>query len=263
MHPILIQSGPFTVPTYGALVAAGYLLGIWYVKSQLRWIPRMTEEKFWGMVYSCFFAAVLGGKLLFVALNVDLYWSGQMGFFSHFRYGFVFFGGLLGAMAAGVWIVRWLDIDYLATGDYVGTALAMGHAIGRVGCLGAGCCYGRPTELPWGVILGGHPASSTPEHLWGVPLHPVQLYEAAASAAIAGFLLYYVLPRIKKGRLRAGTGFLGYLALYALARFSVEFFRGDDRGGAFLALSVSQWISLAVLAASAELMRRRGIWSRR
>lgn len=263
MHPILIHAGPFILPTYGAFVAVGYLLGILWLKTQIRWMPQMNEEKFWGMVYLLFFGAVMGGKLLFAVLNFDLYWSGQAHFFKNFRYGFVFYGGLLGAIAMGVVCSRWLKLPYAGNADYFGIALPLGHAVGRVGCFGTGCCYGRPTQLPWGVAFGGHPASNTPEELWGVPLHPTQLYEALACAAIAAFLRYYALPKAKNGHLVAGTIFLGYIVLYAVARFFIEFLRGDDRGGFFLALSVSQWISLAAVAACAQLMRRRGIWAKR
>ena len=138
-------------------------------------------------------------------------------------------------------------------------ALCFGHAVGRLGCLAAGCCYGRPTSLPWGIALGGDPASSTPPELWGIPLHPVQLYESLANADIGLFLLTCLLPRARRRELVPGTVFLAYAALYGAARFLIEFFRFDDRGASLPPFSVSQWLALAAVAAAGWLMLRRGV----
>lgn len=256
MHPILIRLGPASVSTYGACVAAAYLIGILWLKSQIPFMPRMSEDKFWTMIYGLFFGAIAGGKLLFVALEWRAYWSGELSFFWDFRYGFVFFGGLLGAIAMGFLVARWCDIPYLGVADYFGAALPMGHWLGRLGCLAAGCCYGRPTTLPWGVRVGGSPASSTPQEFWGMPLHPTQVYDALANVAIFVLLLYRMLPLVKKGKLPPGTVFLSYIFLYSVARFFIEFFRGDDRGGSFLGLFISQWIGLACLAVAAAMIVR-------
>jgi len=262
MHPTLIHFGPLTISTYGFLVAAGYLSGILWLKARMlpgprhAGLPGLTEDKFWTLIYGLFAGAILGGKLLFVALEWRAYAGGQLRFFGDFRYGFVFFGGLLGSMAVGALLVRKLKVPYLATADYFGVALPLGHSIGRLGCLAAGCCYGRPTSLPWGVVLGGDPASSTPVELWGVHLHPTQVYESLANFAIFAFLLKAVLPRVEKGQRPAGTVFLSYVALYSIARFLNEFLRGDDRGGFFLGLSISQWVGLVCLAAAAALLLR-------
>ena len=256
MYPTLIRLGPLTVSTYGVFVAAAYMVGILWLKSQIRFMPRMTEEKFWVMIYGLFFGAIAGGKLLFVAVEWRAFLNGELGFFRDFRYGFVFFGGLLGSMGMGLLIRRWIDVSYLATADYLGVALPMGHWLGRLGCLAAGCCYGRPTSLPWAVRLGGSAASSTPQALWGVPLHPTQLYEAAWNVAICWFLLRRILPRVQKGFLPPGSVLVGYVFLYSIARFVNEFFRGDPRGGDWLQLSVSQWIAVAGVLASAAVMAR-------
>lgn len=262
MHPALIALGPVRISTYGFLVALGYLTGILWLKARMlpsaghAGLVGLTEDKFWTLIYGLFAGAILGGKLLFMALEWRAYASGELRVFADFRYGFVFFGGLLGSMAVGAVLVRRLKLPYLATADYFGVALPIGHAIGRLGCLAAGCCYGRPTSLPWGVVLGGDPASSTPVEMWGVHLHPTQVYESLANAAIAFFLARRVLPEVERGERPAGSVFLGYVALYSVARFLNEFLRGDDRGGFFLGLSVSQWVGLACLAVSAALLLR-------
>ena len=263
MHPILIDFGAFKLTTYGTFVSLAYLAAILWLQSRRGDMPGMTEDKFWTMIYGLFFGAIAGGKLLYVAVEWREFAAGRLSLIGDFRYGFVFYGGVLGALAMGVWVQRRIKVSYAATADYFGVALPMGHALGRLGCLGAGCCYGRPTTLPWGVVLGGSPESSTPERWWGVPLHPTQVYESLANAAICLFLLKVLLPRAKRKELVPGTVFLAYVLLYSLARFVVEFYRGDDRGGFLLGLSVSQWIALAGDAGAAGLALRRGVRARR
>ena len=255
MHPHLIDLGPLSLSTYGAFVAAGYLLGILWLKTQLPFMKEIDEGKFWTMIYGLFFGAVAGGKLLFLFVERRAFLSGEMSLVRDFRYGFVFFGGMLGAAAMGFLVRWWIAAPYRPNSDFFGVALPMGHAVGRLGCLFAGCCYGKPTGLPWAVRLGG-PGSSTPPQLWGVPLHPVQVYESLSCAAIAWFLWAWALPRAKRGELPAGTVWLGYIFLYSAARFALEFFRGDDRGGAAAGLYPSQWIALLCMAATAALMAR-------
>ena len=257
MYPVLIHIGPFTLATYGVLVAAGYLSGILWLKSQIARMPAMDEDKFWTLVYSLFFGAIAGGKILFILVSLPDVLAGRIHLIRDFRYGFVFFGGLLGSMIAGVWAVRKLNIPYLGTADYFGVALPLGHSIGRLGCLASGCCYGKPTSLPWAVKLGGSPFSTTPEDLWGVPLHPTQVYESLANLAIFLAMWKLLLPRVQRGRLAPGTVFLSYVTLYSCARFVIEFLRGDDRGWQAGGLWVSQWVAIAcVLGCAAAIAAR-------
>ncbi|MBI4385850.1 MAG: prolipoprotein diacylglyceryl transferase [Elusimicrobia bacterium] len=255
MLPVLIQFGPLRIATYGLLVATAYLVGVLWLKAQ-RERMGLSESEFWRLIYSIFFGAIIGGKILFVALNWGDFASGSMGILRDFRYGFVFFGGFLGATLSGGLYARRIGKDFLRQADFFAVATPLGHWIGRLGCLAAGCCYGRPTSLPWAIRFT-HPAALVENSLVGVPLHPAQLYEAAGELAIA-FVLYRVLNRIQRGAARRGCAFLGFLVLYSALRFCVEFFRGDDRGAFWLDLSPSQWIALAcALAAGGFAWRQR------
>jgi len=258
MHPVLIALGPLHLSTYGAAVAAGYLVAILWLKSQMAAMG-LDERGFWRLIYCLFFGAIAGGKLLYWAVSYREILDGQLSPLGDFRYGFVFFGGVLGALAMGYVAKLWLGFRFLAIADYIGVALPFGHALGRLGCLAAGCCYGRPTGLPWGIALGGDPASVTPRELWGIPLHPTQLYESAANLGIGFFLLKVLLPRAQRRELSAGTVFLAYVALYSAARFVIEFFRFDDRGASLPPFSVSQWLALTGIAAVAAVLARRGV----
>ncbi|MCX5794321.1 MAG: prolipoprotein diacylglyceryl transferase [Elusimicrobia bacterium] len=258
MHPILISLGPFHLSTYGAAVAAGYLAAILFLKSRMERL-KLDEKGFWRLIYCLFFGALFGGKLLYWAVSYRELLDGRLSLVGDFRFGFVFFGGLLGALAMGYAAKLWVGLDYFATADYAGVALPFGQALGRLGCLAAGCCYGRPTSMPWGIVLGGDPGSVTPRELWGVPLHPTQLYESAADAAIAVFLLKALLPRVERRELVPGTVFLAYVGLYSAARFVIEFYRFDDRGASWPPFSISQWLALAGIAVAVVIMTRRGV----
>ncbi|MFA6002994.1 MAG: prolipoprotein diacylglyceryl transferase family protein [Elusimicrobiota bacterium] len=260
MHPTLISLGGYQLSTYGLAVAGAYLAGILWLKGQSAAMG-LDEQKFWRLIYCLFFGAVLGGKLMFWAVSYRELWDGRLRLLADIRYGFVFFGGLIGALAMGWAAKLWLRFEYMPLADYFAVALSWGQAIGRLGCLGAGCCYGRPTELPWGLIEG-RPGSAVPMELWGVPLHPTQLYEALADAGIGLGLWLWLLPLAQRRRIVPGTVFMAYVVCYGAVRFLIEFLRYDDRGASLPPFSISQWLALAGIAAAAMAMWRRGVKAR-
>ena len=260
MHPMLIRIGAWGLPTYGALIAAAYMSAIFWLKKK-RQAMGLGEDEFWFLIYSIFFGAIAGGKLLYVIVEFRSFLSGELGFFRDFRYGFVFFGGFFGAFFMALWAQRRLKFDRAKVFDYCAAALPLGHAIGRLGCLASGCCYGKPTLLPWGVVLGGDPASTTPRELWGTPLHPTQLYESLANLAIFAFLARWAISRAEAGLIKRGSVVILYIILYSALRFTIEFWRGDDRGG-WAGLSTSQWFGLFAGAVGLAALARRGFWLR-
>jgi phosphatidylglycerol---prolipoprotein diacylglyceryl transferase len=178
--------------------------------------------------------------------------------------GFAYYGGFLGASAGAVYLLRRDHFPFWKAADMAGFAVPLGLAFGRMGCLLAGCCYGRETTVPWALRFP--PGSSASEGAWKAhrlgsmyleshPLHPTQVYESAASLAIAAFCLYVVHP-IKR---YDGQVFVVFVVLYAAARFVIEYFRDDDRG-AVAGLSTSQWIGIVLIAgalAAHFVLRRR------
>ncbi|MBI4345901.1 MAG: prolipoprotein diacylglyceryl transferase [Elusimicrobia bacterium] len=256
MFPRLLEIGSFHVASYGLFVALGYLAGILLLK-RYREEMGLSEDRFWTLIYAVFFGAVLGGKLMFIALNWGQFSSGQLHLIRDFRYGFVFYGGFIGCLASGAWYARRLGVPFFANADYFALAGAVGHAIGRLGCLAAGCCHGAPTTLPWAITFRD-PDCLVPDSLLGRPLHPSQLYEVLGNLLIAG-AVWKLLAKRAEGRVAAGTPFLVYIPLYALLRFLVEFTRADDRGGFLLGLSPAQWTAVLLVAAAlaAWVLRRR------
>lgn len=258
MHPLLFSLGHFTVASYGVLAALAYLTAILWLKSKR---PRMDlgEDEFWRLVYAVFFGALLGGKLLYLALEWHEHPGGPFSIIGSLRYGFVFYGGLIGGMLGGILAMRRARQDKLRVADYFATALPMGHWIGRLGCFMAGCCYGRPSSLPWAVAFPEKPLTIIPPYLWGIPIHPTQLYESAYELALCLISVFFILPAIERGRLKSGTALWSYLLLYSAARFLNEFLRGDDRGGFWLSLSISQWLALAFAALSLAALWKQGL----
>lgn len=175
--------------------------------------------------------------------------------------GLTYYGGLIGASGAAVFLLTRDRFPFWKAADMAAFAIPMGLAFGRMGCLLAGCCFGAPTSLPWGLSFPPRsPASEAQakEHLiesvrmWSVPVHPTQIYEAAASLAIAAACLFWVHPRKRYD----GQVFAASLALYAVARFLVEILRRDARGG-LLGLSTSQLIGVGLVVVATLVHRVR------
>ena len=257
MFPTLIEFAGIRLATYGVLVALGYLAGILWLHAR-RERMGLGEDEFWNLIYAVFLGAIIGGKLLYWLVFWKELFSGELHPIRDFRYGFVFFGGFIGAIVAGAAFSRRTPGLFRRLLDYFAVAAPIGHAIGRLGCFAAGCCSGRPTGLPWGVRFV-RPDSLVSAGLLGVPLHPTQLYEALANAVIAVYL-GRKLPEIERTDSRRGRLFAAYAALYAAVRFGIEFLRGDDTRGEWIGLSTSQWIALVCLTAAAACGVR---WNRK
>lgn len=242
MFPTLLKLGPFELSTYGVLVAAGYLAGIRWLQTR-RGDMGLSEDDFWSLIYWLFGGALVGGKVLYLIVDgASVDWSHPA---EALRFGFVFYGGFLGSALAGLIARRRLKFSYAKLSDWFGAALPLGHAIGRFGCLAAGCCYGAHTDLPWGVPLAGDPSR-----------HPTQLYESLANFAIFLLVARVGLPRVRAGRWKPGSAFLLYIGAYAVARFALEFLRDDPRGGVGV-FSASQAVALAALFVVGAVAARR------
>ena len=258
MYPELFRIGDFTIHTYGVLLALAFLLAL-VLAARLAARDGLPRERIYDLGLWLLIAAIVGSKLLMLVAEPE-YRDHPLRLLSldFLRSGGVFYGGLLASVATAFVLVRRFRLPWWRTADAFAPAIALGQAIGRQGCFAAGCCWGEPTALPWGVRFTerGHEVTGVPV---GVALHPTQLYESFAALAILLLLLW--LHRRKKFD---GQVVLAYGVLYAAARFAIEFFRDDPRGDIFgltslTGLSTSQFISLLVGAASlcALLVRRR------
>jgi phosphatidylglycerol:prolipoprotein diacylglycerol transferase len=253
MHPILFELGPITVYTYGVLLAAAYLLGLKLamVRAKQR---GLDEARVLDLGIYIIIAALIGAKLLLLITDFNSFKNDPRELLTLARSGGVFYGGLIVAVAVSLWYIRRVGLPLWTTCDVFAPGVALGHVVGRLGCLFAGCCYGRPTTVPWAITFTNPFAAANVGTPLNVPLHPTQLYEAGAEALILGVLLLTE----RKGRPFPGRTFWLYILLYAISRFIIEFYRGDERGSVGM-FSTSQFISvlLAPLAVAMLMYLRR------
>jgi phosphatidylglycerol:prolipoprotein diacylglycerol transferase len=206
---------------YGVFAATGCLIAVLWLKRHRAGIG-VSENEFWAAMWTLLLGGVIGAKALFLVLGWEHYARGELRFWEDFRVGFVFFGGLIGALAAGAAFAAVRKLDFTRGADYFAVALPLGHAFGRIGCFVAGCCHGRDG-------------------------HPVQLYEAVGLGLIA-IADRWMLAAVERGRRARGDAFRLYLMLYGGLRFALDPLRADGRPERLLGVSYQQGIALLIIA---------------
>jgi phosphatidylglycerol---prolipoprotein diacylglyceryl transferase len=256
MHPRLLTTPYFVLHTFGLFLAAAYLAALWRL---LRGVRRegLNSDRASGFGLWIIIGAILGAKLLMIFRTLPEYVARPADLFSlsTIQSAGDFYGGFIGALIAGLlFFVRHPEIPRWRMADLCAPAIALGQAIGRIGCFMAGDDYGRATHLPWAVVFRDPEAAEIGGAPLGIPLHPVQIYESLVCLAIFIFLEW--LARRKKFN---GEIILAYSVLYAVARFILEYFRGDADRGFILGglLSTSQFIAILVLLVCIPLVFAR------
>ncbi len=251
MHPKILDVGPITIHTYGLLLAVAFIAGIWLTSRNAR-RQGVDPDAIWNLGLIVIFSALVGAKLLLFLSDYTYYSQNPREIFalSTLRSSGVYYGGLLLALAASAWYLRARHLPPWTVADLAAPGIALGQAIGRLGCLSAGCCFGKPTQLPWGITFTDRYSYDNVGVPLNTPLHPTQLYEAAGSLALSLFLLWRLSRKHVTGQI-----ILEYLVLYALLRFVVEFFRDDERGFVLRGLlSTSQLIAVLTVLVSAGVL---------
>jgi len=247
MFPQLFHYGRFFLPTYGVLVSTGVLLGLWI---SVRNAERMgiDGDKAWNLGILVVLCGIIGAKTLYIINDWSTYKDnlGEIFSISTLQAGGVFSGGLLAAFAAAAWYVHKHRLPPLGTCDAFAPGLALGHSIGRIGCFAAGCCYGKPTHHWWGVTFTNPLANSITDTPLNVPLQPTQLMESAVELANFVFLMWLLKRRKFNGQIIGA-----FMFVYGIARFFIEFLRGDPgRGSVFGgAMSGTQLIAIGLVLA--------------
>ncbi|MBI4863505.1 MAG: prolipoprotein diacylglyceryl transferase [Candidatus Riflebacteria bacterium] len=242
MLPILVTfTIPFlghtvSIPSYGFFLALAFFFAIQL--GHLRGLELGYTPEFLGTLYLVIFvSAMAGARITYILTEWQKVQASPSEYLLTLKGGGVFYGGLITSIVSvGLFgVAKGIKKSHLA--DECAMPIAIGHLLGRLGCFCGGCCYGRPTDLPWGCAFG----------LEGMRRHPTQLYEAMGL-----LIIFIVLYRMVWRPHRDWSVALTYMTLYGCLRFVVEMYRGDDRGPAILAgLSVSQTASLVFLAVAA------------
>jgi phosphatidylglycerol:prolipoprotein diacylglycerol transferase len=230
MHPIICQLGPFTVYSYGLMLALAVITASYLTarEAQKRGMARdvVYDLAFWVVLWG-----ILGARLFYVLLNVDYFREFPLDILMLQKGGLAWQGSLLAGTLAGIFFIRKKKLPLLLFLDTAAPFIALGHAIGRIGCFLNGCCYGKASS--WGIYFP----------VWHEQLLPTQLYMVLGELAV--FLILRALQ--KRADQPAGRLFVLYLMLSSLERFIVEFFRADHVvlwGG----LSIFQYVCLAIVA---------------
>ena len=243
MHPLLfeINLGFLKIPlhTYGFMIAIGFLMGIWSVR-RLSFKSGMNADlnadlAFWLLMYG-----FLGARVLFIITRFDYFMQNPIDMIKVWEGGLVFFGGLIAATAYSFYYFKKHSLNVWKMIDVFVPGLVVAHAFGRLGCLSAGCCYGRLTDVPWAIRLN---SDLVDESLRNMPIHPTQLYES-----VSLFLLFAGLLYTFKHRKFEGQVGLTYFMIYPIIRSIIEIYRGDSIRGFVIdgILSTSQFISILV-----------------
>lgn len=245
MFPRLFQIGSFYLPTYGVLVATGVLIGLWIsVRNSEK--QGINGDDAWNLGIIMVLSGIIGAKVLYVINDWSSYANNWREIFSinTLQAGGVFSGGLLAALVMAAWYMRRHRMPVLRTTDGFAPGLAFGHVLGRFGCFSAGCCYGKPTNHFWGVVFTNPLAREISGTPLGVRIQPTQLIEAAAEFFNFVFLMW--LFRRKKFD---GQIFAGFMILYGIERYFIEFLRDDPgRGEVFGGLMTgTQLISICLV----------------
>jgi len=244
VHPILIDLGFLKIPTYGVMMILAVTFALWTAKLRADRAhldgDRIVDLGLWLVIW-----AFVGSKLLLVLVEWRHYLHDPADLIGVLRAGGVFLGGLIGAIVAALILLRRYNLGFLRTADVLIPSVSLGQAIGRIGCLMAGCCWGASCNLPWAITYTSPVAHSNVGTPLGVPLHPFPVY-----AMLFNFILYLFLAWLYRRGLTVGRVFASYLVAYGGGRFLLEFTRGDSiRGFVFHGwLSTSQFIGIILVA---------------
>ena len=253
MHDILfhIRFGRMDLPihSYGVMIMIGFLLGLFVARWRARKVgmepDHVTDLAIWALL-----GGIAGARILYI-IEFPREFNSIADLFKIWKGGLVFYGGLIGAAIAAVFIIKRRRLQALNALDVLIPSVALGQAFGRIGCFLRGCCYGVPVSKDawYGVIFPSPPAcdvySANTGIAEGTPLFPSQLVSSLNLLA-----LFVILTLYWRHRRRMGDVFALYLILEAIQRFAVEFYRGDHTAGQ---LSPAQWVALVMFFAGLAL----------
>lgn len=244
MHPVLFEIFGRQVATYGVAFSLSLIISSLLAFRMAR-KDGVNEDHFLTALLLGLLGIVFVSKGMHIALNLSEYMQNPKSIYD-IRSGHIFYGGYIGSILFPWIYTRIAKVRFFPILDACATYMPLGLAIHRTfGCTMAGCCYGKPTGLPWGIT---YPIDAPASIQYGqVPVHPAQIYEAIIALCIFAILLVWK----RYGRKVAGELITLQIFLYAIGRFVIEILRGDTARGIFGSMSTSQWVSIGMLATSA------------
>ena len=249
MHPILFTIPLFgrqlEIPTYGLLLAVAFL-GSLKISAVLATREKISSKDMVDLSFTVFLSGLLGAKLMLILLDWRYYLANPSMLGGVLRSAGVFYGGLIAAIPTAIWFAHRRKLPLWKVADITAVCLPIGLAVGRLGCFSAGCCYGKPSSLPWAVTFTSEIAHQTTGVPLDISMHPVQLY-----MALNGLFMVLVLFALQARKTFDGQVFFSFVMLYGASRSFWELFRGDAIRGFLIpgVISTSQTIGIASVAA--------------
>ena len=245
MYPILLEFGFLKIFTYGLMVATGFLLAILFASSRAK-EEGLDSQKILDLCFYVMVSALIGARLLYVVVEYRYFLTDPLEVFKFWKGGLVFYGGLILGVLVSLWYLKRHRMPMWKTADLLAPSIALGQGIGRWGCLFAGCCYGKKTDVTWGITFTDH-RSLAPLN---ISLHPTQVYLSLNALFIFMFLMWLSKKKVFDGQILWTYGIL-----YSTGRFVIEYLRGDDRGFPVeQVLSTSQFVGIFIFVLSAFMM---------
>lgn len=256
MYPILFKIGGFELHTYGVFLASAFAVGFIFAVRRGK-AYGYTFDEIYNTTVVIIISSIIGARFAYVIFHLDEFqgrWldiinpvqsTGQIGIA-----GMVVLGGVIGAISAGYWYLRYKKVSFGKMADTMAPSLALGLAVGRIGCFFNGCCFGKECHLPWGITF---PEGSMPHYIYGdIPIHPTQIY-----AIISNLLVFFILLRSDRIKKFDGFTFALFTALYGFFRFIIEslrYYDGYESGMIIIDLpgfeiTFSQTVSIFMVAA--------------
>jgi len=250
MHPILFKIGDFAIYTYGLTMALAFVIAFGWVFQEAKRNGENLDD-FYNICLIALVGGVIGARLLYIITTWREFSGHPLRMLNLREGGLVWYGGVI-LVVAMIWgYARRRDMSFYRISDIMSAPLVVGLAVGRLGCLMSGCCYGCPTDLPWGIRYPVSPM--LPAEIAGVKVHPSPIYEMIGALAIAG-----IVTVLQRRKTREGQPTWAMFLLYGVLRYVLEFFRGDELRGFVIPgyMSTSQFISIPLVIISLAMLWR-------
>lgn len=253
MHPELIHWGFLHIRSYGLMLAAAFLAGTWLGLGEAR-RRGLDEDRMVSVILAALVASIVGARALYVLEHIGEFRREWGSVLALWQGGLTLYGGVVLGTVVGLATARQVGLPMWSVADALTPSLALGTMFGRIGCYLNGCCYGRPTRLPWGVVFP--PDSFAGLEFGNAPIHPSQLY-----FAIAGLALFLICWTLRRKLAVPGTLFWLFIVLFALVRIPLDFTRAYEADAMVLRLGAvdlteSQLTSIALALFGALMMVR-------
>jgi phosphatidylglycerol:prolipoprotein diacylglycerol transferase len=240
MYPILFKIGFLEIRTYGVILFIAFMVAMLYLKRKAT-RAGIPKEAIYDLTFWVILSAIVGSRILYVIYEWELFSKNIWEIFAIWEGGLVFYGGVLLAIPTAIIYMVRRKLPLWRMADWIAPGFALGIAVGRWGCFFNGCCYGKPTSLPWGVVFPSFSAAGSTFH--GIPVHPTQIYES-----LAEFIVFLLLIRIERVKPFDGFVFWIFIIFAASIRFLVDFLRYYEPGVRILSIfNVNQVVSAVLI----------------